>query len=219
MTILLLARHGRTEFNSRSELAGWIPGVGLDPTGLVQAAQLAARLVKVPLAAVVTSPLQRCRETVEALADAGVDAPEPVLDDRLGECRFGDWTGQSLAQLQTEPQWQTVQHYPSAAVFPGGEGLADVQSRATAAIRDWRQRVHNSHGADAVWLVCSHEDVIKVIVADILGLHLDMFQRIVVSNASITMVRFTAERPYLLRLGDTGSPLLTESLVTKPARE
>ncbi len=208
MTTLLLIRHGRTEFNSRRELAGWTPGVGLDSTGRQQAARLAARLVEVPLAAVITSPLQRCRETVQALADAGMNASEPVVDDRVGECRYGNWTGRKLLELQTEPEWQTLQQYPSATVFPGGEALADVQARATAAIRDWRQRVHDSHGADAVWLVCSHEDVIKTIVADILGLHLDLFQRIAVSNASATVVRFTAERPYLLRLADTGSSLL-----------
>ncbi len=208
MTTLLLVRHGRTEFNTRKELAGWTPGVNLDAAGRQQAAELAARLVKLPLAAVITSPLDRCRQTVQALADAGVDAPEPAADERLGECRYGSWTGRSLLELQTEPQWQTVQHYPSAAVFPEGEGLAEVQVRAMAAIREWQHRVHEKYGADAVWLVCSHEDVIKTIVVDILGLHLDLFQRITVSNAAASVVRFTPERPYLLRLNDTGSPLL-----------
>ncbi len=208
MTTLLLVRHGRTRLNAEGTLAGWTPGIGLDEAGRTQAAELAARLAKTQLAAVVTSPLQRCVETVAALALSGVAAPEPVADDRLGECHYGDWTGLSLIELQAQPQWQTVQHYPSTAIFPGGEALADMQARATAAIRHWQRRVEIEHGSDAAWLVCSHEDVIKAILADVLGLHLDMFQRITVRNAAATVVRFTAERPYVLRLNDSGAQLL-----------
>ncbi|MGH3803339.1 MAG: MSMEG_4193 family putative phosphomutase [Pseudonocardiaceae bacterium] len=208
MTTLLLVRHGRTQYNAGHALAGWTPGVGLDETGREQAAGLARRLRGSSLAAVVTSPLQRCLETVAALRDHGVAAPAPTIDDRFGECRYGDWTGRELKELRAEPAWHTVQHYPSAAVFPDGEGLADVQSRATTAIRDWRTRVRAEHGEDAIWLVCSHEDVIKTVVADVIGLHLDLFQRITVSNAAVTAVRFTLERPYLLRLNDSGTEAL-----------
>jgi probable phosphomutase (TIGR03848 family) len=208
VTTLLLLRHGRTQYNAGQALAGWTPGVGLDDTGRSQAVAFARRLGETPLAAVVTSPLQRCTETVTALQEEKVSAPDPVTDDRFGECRYGEWTGRNLAELRSDPAWQTVQYYPSAAVFPKGEGLADVQQRATAAVREWRSWIQREHGDDAVWLVCSHEDVIKTIVADVLGLHLDLFQRITVANASVTVVRFTADRPYLLRLNDTGSPSL-----------
>ena len=204
MTTLLLLRHGRTQYNAGQALAGWTPGVGLDETGRRQATDFARRLRGSSLAAVVISPLQRCRETVATLREQSVDAPEPVVDDRFGECRYGEWTGRQLSELRMEPEWRTVQQYPSAAVFPQGDGLADVHARATAAVRDWRARIQAEHGQDAVWLVCSHSDVIKAIIADTIGLHLDLFQRIAVDNASLTMIRFTPERPYLLRLNDSG---------------
>ena len=203
MTTLLLVRHGRTDFNRKHALAGWTPGVGLDETGQSQAEVLAERLAGAPLAAVVTSPLDRCRQTVTPLAKLpGV--PVPVVEERIGECRYGEWTGRAIAELALEPEWKTVQHYPSRAAFPGGERLAEVRDRAVAAIAEWDSRIASEHGDNAVWLACSHEDVIKTIVADTLGMHLDLFQRITVSHAAVTAIRFTGDRPYLLRLNDTG---------------
>ncbi len=127
MTTLLLFRHGRTEANAAGLLAGWTPGVGLDETGRAQVAATASRLSAVPLAAVVTSPLQRCQESVQAIA-SGRAGLEVHTDDRLGECRYGDWTGQQLKTLAKDPMWKVVQQHPSAAVFPGpeGEGLAQT---------------------------------------------------------------------------------------------
>ena len=114
-------------------------------------------------------------------------------DDRLGEARYGDWTGRTIKELAKEPLWKVVQQHPSAAVFPGpeGEGLAQTQARAVAAVRAWNATL----GPDAVWLACSHGDVIKAILADALGLHLDQFQRIVVDPASISVVTYTDTRP------------------------
>lgn len=203
MTTLLLVRHGRTDFNRKHALAGWTPGVGLDETGRSQAAALAERLRDAPLAAIVTSPLDRCRQTVTPLAK-NPGAPVPVVDERVGECRYGEWTGRAIAELASEPEWKTVQHYPSRAVFPGGERLAEVRDRAVAAIAEWDTRVAAEHGDDATWLVCSHEDVIKTILADTLGMHLDLFQRITVSHAAVSAIRFTSDRPYVLRLNDAG---------------
>ncbi len=201
MTTALLVRHGRTAANTGGILAGWTPGVGLDESGQAQAAALAERLRVLPLAAVVSSPLQRCRETAGAVL-AGRDGHSLQLDDRLGECRYGDWTGRTLKELAKEPMWKVVQQHPSAAVFPGpeGEGLADTQRRAVTAVRDWNARL----GPDAVWLACSHGDVIKAILADALGLHLDQFQRIVVDPASISVVTYTDTRPFVVRVNDTG---------------
>ena len=107
-------------------------------------------------------------------------------DDRFGEARYGDWTGRTIKELAKEPLWKVVQQHPSAAVFPGaeGEGLAQTQARAVTAVREWNATL----GPDAVWLACSHGDVIKAILADALGLHLDQFQRIVVDPASISVV-------------------------------
>ncbi|MGX5654552.1 histidine phosphatase family protein [Geodermatophilus nigrescens] len=200
MTTVILLRHGRTTANAGGVLAGWSPGVELDETGRSQAAAVAQRLAPVPLAAVVSSPLERCRQTAGAVLD-GRDA-ELQTDDRLGEARYGDWTGRPLKELVKEPLWKVVQQHPSAAVFPGpeGEGLAQTQARAVAAVREWNARL----GPDAVWLACSHGDVIKAVLADALGLHLDAFQRIVVDPASISVVTYTETRPFVVRMNDTG---------------
>jgi probable phosphomutase (TIGR03848 family) len=200
VTTVILLRHGRTTANAGGVLAGWSPGVELDETGRAQVAAVGARLAPVPLAAVVSSPLERCRQT----AGAVLEGRELQLqaDDRLGEARYGDWTGRSLKELAREPLWKVVQQHPSAAVFPGpeGEGLAQTQARAVAAVREWNTRL----GPDAVWLACSHGDVIKAVLADALGLHLDAFQRIVVDPASISVVTYTETRPFVVRMNDSG---------------
>ena len=200
MTTVILLRHGRTTANAGGVLAGWSPGVELDETGQQQAAAVGARLAPVPLAAVVSSPLDRCRQTAGAVLDGR--ELELQTDDRLGEARYGDWTGRALKDLVKEPLWKVVQQHPSAAVFPGpeGEGLAQTQARAVAAVREWNARL----GPDAVWLACSHGDVIKAVLADALGLHLDAFQRIVVDPASISVVSYTETRPFVVRVNDTG---------------
>jgi len=203
VTTVLLVRHGRTAANNSGVLAGWTPGVGLDETGATQAAALGERLRGVPLAAVVTSPLQRCVETARPLLD-GRDL-EPAVDDRLGECRYGDWTGKELKRLAKDPLWRVVQQHPSAVTFPGegGESMRAMQQRAVDAVRGWGTRL----GPDSVWVALSHGDVIKAVVADALGLHLDAFQRLVVDPCSVTVVRYTPLRPFVVRLNDTGGDL------------
>jgi probable phosphomutase (TIGR03848 family) len=203
-TVILL-RHARSSANGAGVLAGRTPKVSLDETGLRQAAGLVDRLAGVPVAAVVSSPLQRCRQTVAPLvADRGLSV---VTDGGLAEVDYGEWTGRKLSTLFKEPLWQVVQAHPSAAVFPGGEGLASVQARAVAAVRSHGERVVAQHGSEAVWVVCSHGDVIKAVLADALGVHLDSFQRIVVDPCSVSVVRYTHTRPFVLRVNDTGGDL------------
>lgn len=200
MPTVILLRHGRTTANAGGILAGWMPGVQLDEAGAAQVGAVGERLSTVPLAAIVSSPLERCRQTAEAVAAGrGLEVRQ---DDRLGEARYGDWTGRAIKELVKEPLWKVVQQHPSAAVFPGpeGEGLAQTQARAVAAVRSWNATL----APDAVWLACSHGDVIKAILADALGLHLDQFQRIVVDPASISVVTYTDTRPFVLRVNDTG---------------
>lgn len=203
MATLLLVRHGRSAANADGVLAGRTPGVALTEQGARQAAALPRRLAGVPLVAAVHSPLRRCRETLAPLAEARPELPFHV-EERITECDYGDWSGRKLAELADEPLMATVQHHPAAAAFPGGESLHEVHARAVAAVRDWNTRIEQEHGRDACFLMCSHGDVIKAVVADALGLHLDHFQRIAVEPASVTAVRYTRQRPYLLRLGDTG---------------
>jgi probable phosphomutase (TIGR03848 family) len=201
---LILLRHGRTTSNAGGTLAGHQP-VELDESGSAQAVAVGQRLAasRVPLAAVVSSPLIRCRQTVAlALPDTPVQ-----FDERLVECRYGDWEGQSIKTLAKQPLWQVVQAHPSAATFPNGESMAAMAARGVEAVRDWDARVTASHGPDAVWLACSHGDVIKAIVADALGMHLDLFQRIAVDPASMTIISYTPLRPFLLRANDAGGDL------------
>ncbi|RFU87233.1 MSMEG_4193 family putative phosphomutase [Streptomyces triticagri] len=203
MPTLILVRHGRSTANTAGLLAGWTPGVALDERGREQAAALPGRLAGVPIAAVVSSPLQRCRETIAPLL-ADRPGTEVHEDDRIGECHYGDWSGRKLAELADEPLMQVVQQHPSAAAFPGGESMRAMQARAAEAVREWNARVERDHGPDAVYLMCSHGDIIKSLVADALGLHLDLFQRIHVDPCSVTAIRHTRLRPFLVRLGDTG---------------
>ncbi len=206
MATVILVRHGRTPANAGGVLAGWTPGISLDDVGRTQAAAVGARLLPVPLAAVVTSPLERTRETSEHLLAGRDPLPALHVDERVGECRYGDWTNRELKTLAKEPLWKVVQSHPSAAVFPGpeGEGLADMSARAVAAVRDWNARLTAEHGPDVTYAVVSHGDVIKAIVADALGMHLDSFQRIAIDPCSVTVVRYTDLRPFVLRQNDTG---------------
>jgi probable phosphomutase (TIGR03848 family) len=199
VTTVVLVRHGLTHMTG-PVLAGWTPGLHLDERGQKQAAAVAERLRPLPLDAVVSSPLDRCLDTATAILD-GRDQQLQV-DERLGECRYGDWTGRPLKELAKDPLWKVVQNHPSAVVFPGpeGEALRDTQARAVAAVRDWNARL----GAEATWLACSHGDVIKAVVADAMGLHLDQFQRIAIDPCSVTVIRYTELRPFVVRVNDTG---------------
>jgi probable phosphomutase (TIGR03848 family) len=203
MTLVLVVRHGLTASTGKA-LTGWLPGINLDDRGQQQATALGKRLAQVQLSAIVSSPLERCQQTAGIISECQPGQPEPVqVDDRLGECRYGDWTGKSLRQLARDPLWRVVQAHPSAVRFPGedGESMTAMQQRAVAAVRDWNGRL----GPAAVYLICSHGDVIKAILADALGMHLDMSQRIQVDPCSLSIIRYTALRPFVLRMNDVSS--------------
>jgi probable phosphomutase (TIGR03848 family) len=213
VTTVLLVRHGRTTANSSGVLAGWTPGVGLDDSGREQVAALGRRLAAVPMAGVVSSPLDRCLQTATALVDGRADT-EVSTDERVGEVHYGDWTGGELKKLAKDPLWKVVQAHPSAVTFPGanGEAMAAMQRRAVGAVREWNERF----GPDATYAVVSHGDVIKAVLADALGVHLDQFQRIVVNPASLSVVQYSPLRPFVERMNDSGSPV--DGLVPKRRR-
>jgi probable phosphoglycerate mutase len=205
VTTVILVRHGLTA-ETGAALSGWTPGLHLDERGRTQAAALAEALRELPLTAIVSSPLERCVETASALLDDRTSDGHPLgleLDQRLGEVRFGEWTGRSLRDVAKEPLWKVVQAHPSAAVFPAGESLRDVQARAVAAIRDWNVRL----GPDAVYVACSHGDPIRAIAADALGVHLDQFHRLAAEPCSVTVIRYTDLRPVILLLNGTGAEI------------
>jgi 2,3-bisphosphoglycerate-dependent phosphoglycerate mutase len=205
MATVILARHGRTTANASGVLAGRSKGVRLDEKGIEQARAAAARLDGVPLAAVVTSPLERCRDTARVLAE-GRDLR--LQSDRgLLECDYGEWTGREIKELAKQPLWRTVQATPSAARFPGGESMAGMSARAVAAVRDRDALIEAESGPEAVWVAVSHGDVIKAVLADALGMHLDTFQRIVVDPASLSVVRYTPQRAFVLTMNSTAGAL------------
>ena len=198
MATVLLVRHGRSTANTAGVLAGRARGVHLDERGLEQARQAAERVAEVRLVAVVSSPLERCRETAKALVAGRADPPSIRTDRGLTECDYGEWQGRPLKELAREKLWKTVQSQPAAAGFPGGETLAAMQARAVATVRRHDAAVEAEHGPGAVWVAVSHGDLIKAVLADALGSHLDHFQRIHVDPASISVVRYTDSRPYVL---------------------
>jgi probable phosphomutase (TIGR03848 family) len=204
MTVILL-RHGRSTSNTAGTLAGRSEGVDLDDKGREQAAGLIDRIGDLQIRALVTSPLLRCRRTLEPLAEAL--CLEPLVEERLAEVDYGDWTGRKIGELLGEPLWKVVQAHPSAAVFPDGEGLAQVQTRAVAAVRDHDRRLAAEHGGDALWVACTHGDVIKAVLADAYGMHLDGFQRVVADPSSVSVIRYTEIRPFVLHVNHTGARL------------
>jgi len=195
MTRLLLIRHGANDAQKNDILTGWTPGVHLNQMGRAQAQALAQRLASVEIAAVYASPLERTMETAEAIA-APHGLPVMVRED-LGEVRIGRWTGQPLEKLRKRRLWRKVQFVPSMMRFPGGESFQEMQTRAVAEL----EYLCTEHPKQTVAVV-SHSDVIKAAVAYTIGLHLDLFQRLVIAPASLTVLELGGLMPYLLCLND-----------------
>lgn len=194
--LVLLIRHATAEYKP-GRLYGWTPGVHLSAHGRDEAKRLAERLEPVRLNALYSSPLERCVETAEAIADGRrVDIS---IEERLGEVRYGSWQGRTFRSLVKTPLWRVVQLAPSQATFPGGESLLQLQRRGVEAIEEIRGRHRR-----AVIGIVSHADMIKAMLAHYLGLHLDLFQRLIVDTASVSAVAFADGFPRVLRVSDTG---------------
>ncbi|MFI5426861.1 histidine phosphatase family protein [Aeromicrobium sp. UC242_57] len=198
MATVILVRHGRTTANASGILAGRTPGVTLDDVGREQAQRTAERLAVVPLVGVVSSPLERCQQTAAVILERQDGRPVTPVEDGITECDYGDWQGAKLGDLAKEDLWPVVQNQPSAAAFPGGESMLTMQSRSVEAIRRHDAAFEAQHGPGAVWVAVSHGDIIKSILADALGMHLDLFQRIHVNPASVSIVRYGAARPQVI---------------------
>lgn len=209
MAVLLLIRHGVTPGNERGVLSGWTPGIHLSERGREQAQGLVERLHGVPIRAIYSSPLERCRETAAPLAAAlGV---KTATRAGLGEVRYGDWTGRPLKQLARTKLWQVVQSVPSRARFPGGESLIEVQERAVREI----ERIVDPHPRATI-AIFSHGDVIRLALAHYTGMHTDLFQRLIVEPASVSVVVLGNGIPRILKVNDTGD--LTSLIPPKPVR-
>jgi probable phosphomutase (TIGR03848 family) len=195
ITRILLIRHGINDYVAKGLLAGRSPGVHLNPQGQGQAAALAGRLGGQSIAAIYSSPLERCQETALPLA-ARLGLELHTLED-VKETDCGDWTGMALEELRKTDLWQQVQINPSGFRFPNGESFFEIQFRMVASI----ERLHREHAGSTVALV-SHSDPIKLAIAYYLGVALDLFQRLEVSPASISELDFSPLRVRLVRLND-----------------
>ena len=207
-------RHGRTTANTSGVLAGWSPGVELDETGVAQVKALARRLKPVPITHVVSSPLTRTMATARILVKGR--NLSIVKNDQVGELDYGKWTGQQISKLVKDSLWAAVQAHPSSVTFPHGESMHAAQVRAVAACRKAALHAADERGEAAVVLVVTHGDIIKAVLADALGMHLDMFQRIVVDPASLSVVSYAALRPFVERVNDCGGDV--KALIPDPKK-
>lgn len=195
--LLFLIRHGLTS-HTNERLSGWLPGISLTDEGLEQAAGVAERMRSVKLDAIYSSPLERCMETARPLASS--KKLRIRVRDGVGEVRYGEWEGKKLRALAKTKLWRSVMQSPSRARFPGGETLAETQARAVAAIELLREK----HPDDSVAVV-THADVIRVLVAYYAGIHLDLYQRLVISPVSISILWVGSGTPRVLAVNDTGT--------------
>lgn len=211
MTVILV-RHGRSTANSEGLLAGRMSGVELDEYGRTQANELPQRLASVidELTAVAHSPLLRCSQTVAPLVGTLMGRADHVpvrAIEELNEVEYGHWTGRQISDLTREPLWQTVLRTPAAVTFPAGESMAAMSVRAVGAIRQLDSNFGGQDGS-RLWLACTHADIIKAVLADALGSHLDTFHRIVIDTASISVVRYTDDRAYVHTMNSTQPSVL-----------
>ncbi len=207
MGTLLLIRHGRTDANANGILAGRTPGVVLDEVGRSSTNALAERLKGVNIAHVVSSPLERTRETASLLFKDSFDI---ALDDRLLECDYGDWQGAKLSELAVHELWPIVQQRPDEMIFPNGESMNDMSARASAVVREWDAKLTTEHGDKVVWVAVSHGDIIKAICADAMGLPLRKFQSLLIEPASVSVIHYSESGSAVSKLNDTGSEWLTK---------
>ena len=207
MATIILVRHGENDWVKKKRLAGWLPGVHLNENGQQQAIAVAQRLAHLPIKALYSSPVTRCVETAEYISQA-LNLPLTHLE-AVGEVRYGDWEGAEIEKLAKEKAWHIVQHYPSRHQFPQGESLREVQFRAVQAL----EQLSQTHPND-ILVVVSHADLIKLVLAHYLGVHIDLFQRIVIAPASASVVALPADgRVQIVRVNDNG--LLTIPSSTK----
>lgn len=196
MTHILLVRHAVNDFVKTGKLAGWTPEVHLNDEGKAQAEALGKRLADAPIQRLYASPLERTMETAEAVRQHHPKL-QIVQNTEIGEVRYGDWEGLEINALRHRKMWHVVQETPSRAYFPNGETMRGVQTRAVNEI----ERLAAAHPRELV-VVVSHADLIKMIVAHYLGMHLDNFQRIVISPASISSLSLGYGRPYVATMND-----------------
>jgi probable phosphomutase (TIGR03848 family) len=196
-TRLVLVRHAVTE-QTGPLLSGRTPGVDLSEEGRRQAKEASERLAGLSITAIYASPIERTRQTAEAIAEP--HGLEVTTLDGVLEADYGEWTGGKLVELAKTDLWKTVQRAPSRARFPEGESIAAMQARMIAALDE----VVAAHPGETI-VVVSHADPIKSALAHYAGMHLDHFQRLHVSPASVSVIELGPHSTMLVKSNDTGS--------------
>ncbi len=194
--IALLIRHGENDPLKEGLLTCRLPGVHLNADGHAQALALAERLASVELAAVYASPMERTRETAQPIAER--HGLEVRIHPGLYEVDCGRWSGKPLDTLRRSPRWRQIQLWPSCTPFPGGENSSEVQRRVVAAMEEIRA----AHPKETVAVV-SHADPLRVLIAHYVGLPLDLYRRLVIFPASLTVLDLNGLFPRLVCLNDT----------------
>lgn len=210
MAICLLVRHGHSSANAEGVLSGWAPGISLTETGRAQAVDLRTHLANRGVAAVISSPLQRCVETAALLAD--VEAESVATDEGLGECHYGAWTGRRLSDLARDPLWRTVQDDPAGARFPddetyAAESLAEMTARVWETLATLDARVEAEHASEALWVAVSHGDPIRSALATAMGSGVAGLQRSRVDPGSVSCLRWSSGTPFVVGTNGDGSSL------------
>lgn len=212
MGTIILVRHGENDWSKSNRLAGWIPGVHLNETGHRQAMAAAQRLAALPIHAIYSSPVTRCMETASYIANTHNLLVQELPD--MGEVRYGEWEGKKIKKLAKLPEWHTVQFFPSRMRFPEGEALREVQFRAIQALEQLAAR----HDKELI-VVVSHADVIRLVLAHYLGMHIDVFQRLIISPASASVLTLSPDgQVRVVRMNDDG-PLLPPAAPEKPEKQ
>ncbi|WP_203566718.1 MSMEG_4193 family putative phosphomutase [Aestuariimicrobium ganziense] len=219
MSSVIVVRHGRSTSNTAGTLAGRTPGVLLDETGEKQARALGERLAGIELAAVVCSPLERCRQTAQLALEAAGSSAQVVIDERIAETDYGVWSGRLLSELAKEPLWTQVQRDPASVQFPDGETMVGVVERVVEAVEYWNSRLP----ADAVWLMVSHGDPINGFLGWALGQPFEKVQRLMVDPASASVVHLPAPDateafPRVACVNSVAGPLKSFAVIPKPTQ-
>lgn len=197
MITFLLIRHALTDFTAEGKLSGWLPELHLSEEGAAQAKTLAERFREIRIDAICSSPLERCIETAQPIAE--IFGLKIKTSEALGELRFGDWTGKSFDELENEPEWRNFNSFRSSARIPGGESMFEAQLRIISELENLR-RIHDGETVAVV----SHLDLIRAAIAHYAGIHLDLFQRIEISPASVSVVNLGEDFVRIAAINDTG---------------
>lgn len=209
MASVILVRHSRSTANTAGVLAGQAPGISLDETGFTQAQGLTARIGDVLISRVISSPLQRCIETISPWHEK-YGKTEIEIDNNFIESDYGSWTGEKLSELAKEPLWKSVQKSPSTVTFPEGESFQAMFKRVSIGLDSIIDKLAENDNV----IVVSHGDIIKLAIAKILGLPIDNFQKLVIDPASISIVKVEnsedkehSRRTALISMNESGTSL------------